>query len=84
MCWHGILGVRGKKVLNDVVNMCSKVVGQRQACIQDVYEQKARQIIGDQSLALKFYHQVADYRTVKGKARLLKTFIPCSLHLLNS
>ena len=24
------------------------------------------------------------YRTVKGKARLLKTFIPRSLHLLNS
>ena len=33
MCWYGSLGVRGKEVLNDVVNVCSKVVGKRQACM---------------------------------------------------
>ena len=50
-CWYGSLGVRGKKVLNDVVNVCSKVVGNRQACMQNLCErrlnQKARQIAGD-------------------------------------
>ena len=53
MCWYGSLGVRGKKVLNDIVNACSKVVGKKQACMQDFYERrlkrKARQIAGDQS-----------------------------------
>ena len=51
MCWYGSLCVRGKKVLNDVVNVCSKVVGKKQACMQDLYERrmkrKARQIAGD-------------------------------------
>ena len=54
--WYGSLGVRGKKVLNGVVNVCSKVVGKRQACMQDLYERrlkrKAGQIAGDQSHVL--------------------------------
>ena len=92
ICWYGSLGVRGKKVLNDVVNVCSKVIGKKQACMQDLYERrlkrKARQIAGDQSHVLaKFFELLLSgrrYRTVKGKSRLLKTFIPRSLHLLNS
>ena len=84
--------MRGKKVLNDVVNVCSKVVGKRQACMQDLYERrvvrKARQIAGDQVHVLAKYFELLPsgrrYRTVKGKARLLKTFIPRSLHLLNT
>ena len=60
--------------------------------MQDLYERllkrKARQIAGDQSHVLtKFFELLPSdrrYRTVKGKARLLKTFIPHSSHLLNS
>ena len=52
------------------------------------YARKARQIAGDQSHVLaKFFELLPSgrrYRTVKGKARFLKTFIPRSLHLLNS
>ena len=78
--------------LNDVVNVCSKVVGKKQAGMQDLYEirlkWKARQIADDQSHVLaKFFELLPSgrrYRTVKGKARFLKTFIPRSLHLLNS
>ena len=89
MCWYGSLGVRGKKVLNDVVNVCSKVAVKKQACMQDLYERrlkrKARQIAGDQSHVLaKFFELVLSgrrYRAVKGKARLLKTFIPRSFRL---
>ena len=91
MCWYGSLGVHGKKVLNDV-NVCRKVVKKRQACMQDLYErrlkQKARQITGDQSHVLAKCFELLpsghQYRTVKGKARLLKSFIPRSLHLFNS
>ena len=32
----------GKKVLNDVVKVCSKVVGKRQACMQDLYERRLK------------------------------------------
>ena len=47
-------------MLNDVVNVCSKVVGKKQACMQYLYERrlkrKARQIAGDQSYVLaKFF-----------------------------
>ena len=81
MCWYGSLGVRGKKVLNDVVNVCSKVVRKKQACMQDLYERrlkrKARQITVDQSHVLaKFFELLPSgrrYRTVKGKERFLKT-----------
>ena len=80
MCSYGSLGVRGKKVLNDVVNVCNKVVGKRQACMQDLYErqlkQKARQIVGDQSHVLaKFFELLLSgrrYRTVKGKWDFLR------------
>ena len=92
MCWYGSLCVRSKKVLNDVVNVCSKVVGKRQLCMQELYEsrvkRKARRIVNDQSHVLAKYFEVLPsgrrYRTVKGKARLSKTFIPRALHLLNS
>ena len=68
ICWYGSLGVRGKKLLNDVVNVCSKVVGKKQAGMQDLYEirlkRKAKQIAGDQSHVLaksfELYHQGAD------------------------
>ena len=92
MCGYGSLGVRGKKVLNDAVNVCNKVVEKKQAFMQDLYERrlkrKARQTAGDQSHVLAKFFEVlpsgSQYRTVKGKARLLKTCIPRSLHLLNS
>ena len=90
MCWYGSLGVRGKKVLNDAVNMCSKVVGKKQTCMQDFYERwlkrKDRQIAGDQSHVLeKFFELLPSgrwYRTLKGKARLPKTLgQTCSIAL---
>ena len=58
-------------MLNDVVTLCSKVVGKKQACMQDLYERrlkrKARQIAGDQSHVLaKFFELLPSGR------RLLK------------
>ena len=78
-------------MLNDVVNVCSKVVGKRQVCMQELYERrverKARRIACDESHVLAKYFELLPsgrrYRTVKGKARLTKSFIPRSLHLLN-
>ena len=34
--------MHGKKVLNDVMNVCSKVVGKRQAYIKDLYERRLK------------------------------------------
>ena len=60
--------------------------------MQDMYDRrlkrKARQITDDQSHVLAKCFELLPsgrrYRTVKGNTRLLKSFIPRSLHLLNS
>jgi hypothetical protein len=92
MCWYGSLGVRSKRMLNDVVNVCSKVVGARQVNIQELYDRrvvkKAEQILNDDSHVLAKYYELLPsgrrYRTMKVKTRAQKTFIPQSIHLLNS
>ena len=56
MCWYGSLCVGSKRVLSDVVNVCSEVVGARQVGMQELYERralkKARQILNDESHVL--------------------------------
>ena len=36
VCWYGSLGGQSKRLMNDVVNVCSKVVGERS--MQELYE----------------------------------------------
>ena len=38
VCWYGRLGVKSKNVLNRVVNVCSKVVGERQVSVNELFE----------------------------------------------
>ena len=39
--WYGSLFVRSKRVLSDVVNICSKVVGVKQVGILELYKRRA-------------------------------------------
>ena len=55
MCWYGNLGVRGNKVFNDAVNVCSKAVGKKQACMQDLYERRLKRKARFLFLALYTY-----------------------------
>ena len=90
-CWYGSLSVRSKRVLCDVINVCSKVVGVRQTSLNELYERraviKARQIASDDSHVLaKHYNLLPSgrrFRTMKVKSRAQKSFIPQSIKLLN-
>ena len=92
MCWYGSLGVKSKRVLNDVVNVCSKVIGRKQVGMQELYERrverKAREIANDDSHVLAKHYELLPsgrrFRTLRVKSRAQKTFIPRSIHLLNS
>ena len=37
LCWFGDLNVKSKNVLNKVVNVCGKVVGERQEQLSQLY-----------------------------------------------
>ena len=90
--WYGSLSVRSKKVLNDVVNVSSKIVGMKQKGLQELYERRvrkvAKQIACDDGHVLAKYFELLPsgrrFRTMKGKLRSLKTFVPNAIHLLNS
>ena len=62
LCWFGGLNVKSKNVLNKVVNVCGKVVGERQEHLSQLYErrvvQKARVIVDDNSHVLAKYYEL--------------------------
>ena len=59
LCWFGGLNVKSKNVLNKVVNVCGRVVGERQEHLSKLYEhrmvRKARVIVDDNSHVLAKY-----------------------------
>ncbi len=91
VCWFGSLSVGNKRVLNDVVNVCSKVVGEKEPGLNELYErrvmQKAKEIVTDSSHVLNKHYELLPsgrrYRTFKLNARAQKSFIPRSVKLLN-
>ena len=61
-CWFGGLNVKSKNILNKVVNVCCKVVGERQEQLSQLYEQrvvrKARVIVYDNSHVLAKHYEL--------------------------
>ena len=55
LCWFAGLNVKSKNVLNKVVNVCGKVVGERQEHLSQLYEccvvWKAKVIVDDTALS---------------------------------
>ena len=62
LCWFGGLNVKSKNVLNKVVTVCGKVVGERQELLSQLYERrverKARVIVDDNSHVLAKYYEL--------------------------
>lgn len=92
ICWYGNLSVRSKNVLNRVVKVCSKIVGERQSSLNVLYEErafrKAQVIVSDNSHGLSQYYELLPsgrrYRTPKFRLlRTKKSFIPMSIQFLN-
>ncbi len=84
--------MKKKNVLNRTVNVCGKVVGERQASMNELYEKrtvrKAQEIAKDSShvLAHNFELLPSGRRYRVPKVRLVRTresFIPMSISLLN-
>ena len=46
LCWFGGLNVKSKNVLNKVVNVCGKVVGERQEHLSQLYERRVVRRLG--------------------------------------
>ncbi len=67
LCWFGGLNVKSKNVLNKVVNVCGKVVGERQEQLSQLYERrvvrKARVIVDDNSHVLAKHYELLPSRT---------------------
>jgi hypothetical protein len=92
LCWFGGLSVRNKNVLNRVVNVCGKVVGESQMSLCMLYERraarKAKAIISDGSHVLaQHYELLPSGRRFKVPRlftiRAKKSFIPMTVQILN-
>ena len=92
MYWCGSLCLRSKRVLSDVVYVCSKVVGAKQVGMQELYERRALkkktgQILNDENHVLEqcYILQLSGgrFRNFKVKTRAQKSFIACSTKLLS-
>ena len=81
-----------KNVIDRVVNVCAKVIGEKQKSVSEVYKcrmvRKARLIVKDQTHALAKYYELLPsgcrYRTPKcSTVRRRQSFLPTSITLLN-
>ena len=93
MCWFGGLSVENKNVIAKVVKVCSKVVGEKQRSLNDLYEcrvkKKALCICSDESHVLaKCYDLLPSgrrYRALRVKTlRFRNSFVPKSISFMNS
>jgi len=92
VCWFGGLNVRNKSVLNKVVNVCGRVVGEKQESLGMLYEsrvaRKARTIVRDKNHVLARHFDLLPsgrrFRTPKTSTlRAKRAFVPSSIEILN-
>ena len=93
LCWFGGLSVKNRNVLMRIVNMCGKVVGDRQMSMSMMYERQAIRkvtvIVRDPSHILTEHYQLLPsgrrFETPKvSTARAARSFVPQSIQLINS
>ena len=92
ICWYGSLSVSNKKVLQRVVKVCEKVVGEKQLEVQTLYESrvrmKAKAVHEDESHSLAKYFELMPsgrrFRVPHCKSlRMKRTFVPQAVEILN-
>ena len=92
MCWFGGLSVKHRCMLDRVVNVCSKIVGERLTSVSALYEcrvrQKARRVAADSGHVLaQFYEKLPSgrrYRIPRYRlARTKSSFVGRSIQIMN-
>ena len=88
--WFGSLCVKNKNKLARVVNVCSKILGERYASSNELYESRAvrkgRQIAGDSAHVLARHSEPSGRRCRMPRTRTLcakNSFVPRSINLCN-
>ena len=91
--FYGHISVREKARLNRIVNIASKVVGKKQKCLNDLYQQsvikKGKNIIDDVNHPLNRHFELLPsgrrLRTPKFRRQIYnKSFVPSAIRILNS
>jgi hypothetical protein len=92
MCWFGGLCVKNRNVLDRVVKVCGKIVGEKQKSLTELYEsrvvRKAKSILSDETHVLAKHFELLPsgkrFRVPKlSTVRSKSSFIPRSIDLLN-
>ena len=96
-CWNGSVNLHSKKLLNNIVKVCSKMVGIEQKSLHNILnhsgkkkkrKKKAKVIMYDRNHALSMCYELLPsdrrYWCPKVKPRAQKSFIPYSIRLQNS
>ena len=92
MCWYGGLSVKNKNVLDRVVNVSGRVIGEKQESLSKLYERrvvrKAGAIARDSGHVLAHYYNLLPsgrrYRVQKvSTVRARNSFINRSIEFLN-
>ena len=92
LCWFSNLSVKNRTKLNSIVNKCSKIVGVKQASLNDVYERRvkkrAKGIMRNDSHPLAVHYELLPSgRRLRSlpvkKTRATNSFVPMSIKILN-
>ena len=92
LCWFDGLSLKNKNILTRVVNLGSKIVGQKQEGLAKLYEcramKKAAKVASDETHILFHHYKLLPsgrrYQSLKFKTnRTQNSFIPSSIRILN-
>ena len=92
ICWYKTINLKSKKPLDNIVNLCSKIVGRKQVPLEQLFTKralsKADSIIKDSSHPLSCLFEALPsnqrFRTIRARTRRYQnTFVPQAISLFN-
>ena len=91
ICWYNGLSVRDKNSLNNIVKVCSKIIGSQQRSLHSLFEERvvhrAKGIIGSDHVLSREFSLLPLGRRYKAPPRktnrYANSFVPSAIRLLN-
>ena len=86
ICWYVSVNLHSKKLLNNIVKVCSKTVGIEQKSLHNIFNHIVQKKARNHALSMcyELLPSGRRYRCLKVKPCTQKSFIPYSIRLLNS